>query len=237
MVVMVPAKRRPVVPGVRGGSSLVFLRPDLDGSLTSFSSLRLLLRLVHPLITPPGTQTQVHHVVLPLHVVSTARVEQLYGLLWIQPIHVDQVPADQVAGSVQAMCAVDSDQPVVIAIFLEKLAYGAFEAEDDVVTWNTMTGREDLHDQQGLWNVLQLVVAFSVGEVDDQTQFLVLLFQRVQKLPVTKDLRGRELTSQSLLQRNFEGDESSPVQSFPHRGVIQPPVRDSVLPHLRFCLF
>ena len=32
------------------------------------------------------------------------------GVLRIHPVHVDQVPADQVTGAIQAVGAVDSDQ-------------------------------------------------------------------------------------------------------------------------------
>lgn len=59
---------------------------------------------------------EVLQVVLSLYLVASRRVEQLYGLFRIHPIDVDQIPADQVAGPVQTVGAVDSNQLVVICV-------------------------------------------------------------------------------------------------------------------------
>lgn len=48
---------------------------------------------------------------------------------------------------------------------------------------------------------LHFVVARGEGQVDDQTELLVLFAQRIQQLPGTEHIRGRQLAVQSLQRR------------------------------------
>uniref|UniRef100_UPI003AAE868F uncharacterized protein n=1 Tax=Centroberyx gerrardi TaxID=166262 RepID=UPI003AAE868F len=112
-------------------------------SLRGAASRRLLFRLVHPLVAPLRTGLQVFQIVLPLDVVTPRRVEELHGGLGVQPVHVDQVPADQVAGAVEPVGAVDSDQLVVVRVVPEEPAHRLFEAQDRGVAGNVMTLCQD----------------------------------------------------------------------------------------------
>lgn len=178
MKVDVPSSWRSVVPGVLSvcGPLLIAVIAWQAGkrAMNSLTSHWLLLHLLHPFVTPPAPVLQVMQVVLPLNGVTAGRVKQMHRLPGVHPIHVDQIPADQVPGAVQAVGAVHANQLIVLLILPQEAADGAFEAQDGVITGNLVTSREDLHTQQGPGNVLEPVVTCGESEVDDQPKLLLL---------------------------------------------------------------
>lgn len=67
---------------------------------------------------------------------TSAGVEELHGRRRIQTVHVDEVPADQVPGAVQAMGAVNSDQLAVVPVLPQEPSHRPFEAQDGGIRGN-----------------------------------------------------------------------------------------------------
>ena len=60
----------------------------------------------------PSLAPKVHEIVLPLLSMSPGQVKSLYGYLWLNSFHLNHIPAYQVAGPVQPVGAVHTNQLV-----------------------------------------------------------------------------------------------------------------------------
>lgn len=123
--------------------------------------------MVHPLITPLSSVLQVIQIVLPLNAVAPRRVEQLHSLFRIHPIYVDQIPADQIACTVQTMGAVDSNQLVVFSIVPQEVVHSTFKAQDCLVIWYFVPLCVDLQKHQRFRYILYFIVAGSESQVNN----------------------------------------------------------------------
>ena len=84
-------------------------------------------------ISVPGAPPQIVDVVLPLARVTAGFPERLDGPVRVPVEPLDEVSADEVAGPVRAVGAVDSHQR--ISILVQCSVHGVEEPTDDVVVW------------------------------------------------------------------------------------------------------
>lgn len=79
-----------------------------------------------------------------LYRMPSSSVEQLDCSVCLHAFNINQVPTNQVASSVQAMRAMNSDEFIVVFVVSQKLFYNTFELRNGVSVWDFMSHCQDL---------------------------------------------------------------------------------------------